>query len=164
MDLNKTMVCPKCGNVVAVTDQFCSKCYERLERPSFWRRLSAWFRSALKPGMHTMVIRKNANFETIDPQNARHVYHSLDEMPPDVRGKFEKLESEMKKDMEAVQLPSDISKDLPQPGHIVRKTTQVFKIKDAKGKEQVYHSLDEMPPETRALFEKIRGRIGGLGS
>jgi hypothetical protein len=55
------------------------------------------------------------------------------------------------------------AKDAPPPGIIVRKNTQVFKIKDASGKEQVYHSLDEMPPETRALFEKLGGRLGGLG-
>jgi hypothetical protein len=36
---------------------------------------------------------------------------------------------------------------------------RVFKFKSGLGKEQVYHSLDEMPPEKRAIIEKIQGRL-----
>jgi hypothetical protein len=157
MDLTKTMICPKCGNVVMVTDQFCSKCGERLKSPSFWRRLGKWFQSVSKPNppsparTHTLVLKKDVTLETIDKQSVKHVYHSLDEVPPEIRGVFEKLESELK-------LP-DVSKDVLQPGTIVRESFQEFRFKDAFGKEQVYHSIDEMPPETRALFEKMRGRL-----
>gem|GEM_PF-1555465 len=247
MDLSKTMVCPKCGKVVAVTDQFCSKCYERLERPSFWRRLGAWFQSAFKPGpigradvpvrqAHTLVLKNNETFQTIDRQNVKHVCRSLDEMPPEFRSAFEKLKTEATKGLDARQLLSEVlkgtqkpgtvvsredfqefriqdedgkeqvyhsldemppelreafekarpeatkelevtkeldaewqsssgvSKDTQKPGFITRKNFQEFRFKDSSGKEQIYHSLEEMPPETRALFEKIRGRIGGLGS
>ena len=157
MDLTKTMVCPKCGNVVMVTDQFCSKCFERLERPAFWRRIGAWFKSAFKPGVHTLVLKKNVRLETIDKQSVKHAYHSLDEVPPEYRGAFEKLQSEM--DAKAQSQSSDVSKDAPQEGTIIRKNFQEFRFKDASGNEQVYHSLDEMPPETRALIEKLRGRL-----
>ena len=155
MDLSKTMVCPKCGHVVMVTDQFCSKCFERLERPSFWRRLGAWFQSAFKPGLHTMVLKKNIQFQTTDKQNVKHIYRSLDEVPPEFRDVFKKFT----KGMDASPQSSGVSKDMPESGIIVRKNIQEFKFKDKTGTEQVYHSLDEMPPETRALFEKLRQRL-----
>jgi len=156
MDISKTIVCPKCGNVVMVTDQFCSKCFERLERPSFWRRLGAWFMAAFKPGSVTLVIRKNQSF---DRQNMRNLFHLPDDMRPEVREKFETLLSKMQEKLDARQQSPRVSKDKEQPGIIVHKKIQEFKFKDASGKEQVYHSLDEMPPETRALFEKVRGRL-----
>src|SRR5215469_8009969 len=148
------MAGPKCGNVVMVTDQFCSKCFERLERPSFWRRLGAWFKSAFKPGLHTIVLKKKITFQSTNKQGVKHVYHSLDEMPPEFRAKFEKLT----KALDAKSQSSGDSTDI-QPGMIVNRNIQEFKFKDASGKEQVYHSLDEMPSETRAIFEKLRGRL-----
>lgn len=151
------MVCPKCGKVVAVTDQFCSKCFNKLERPTFWRRLGAWFQSAFKPGTHTLVTWKNETFRNIDNQGAKHVYHSLDEMPPDIRATFEKLQSETTKGLDAGQLLSEVLKGTLKPGTIVSRTDfQEFRIQDETGKEQVYHSLDEMPPELREAYEKAR--------
>lgn len=132
------MVCPKCGNVVAVANQFCSKCYERLEKPSFWRRLGAWFRSAFKPGTHTIVIRNSEDFQTIDRQNAKHVYRSLDEVPPDVRERFEKLKAEMTNGLDVGQLLSEFLKGTPQTGTVVsRKDFQEFRIQGEDGKEQI---------------------------
>jgi len=66
MDASKTMACPECGNVAAATDQFCSKCFARLERPTFWRRLGSWFQSACKPGLHTLVIKRKTSLLLID--------------------------------------------------------------------------------------------------
>jgi len=172
MDLRKTMVCPKCDNVVAVTDQFCSKCFERLERPSLWKRLGAWFQTAfkpgphpliIKPGSHTLVLKKDVRLETTDRQNDRHIYHSLDEVPPKLRGAFETLESEAK-ELNSDMASSPVLKEPLKQGFVVRKNIEVFKFKDASGKEQIYHSLDEMPPETRALFEKLRGRLDFPGA
>lgn len=157
MDLSKTMVCPKCGNVVAVTDQFCSRCYERLERPSIWRRLGAWFQSAFKPGVHTLVTSKKERFQTSDRQNVKHVYRSIDEVPPQLREAFEKLQSGSAKGLDVSQLLSELLKGAQKPGTVVsRKDFQEFRIQDETGKEQVYHSLDEMPPELREAFEKAK--------
>ena len=159
MDVSKTRACPECGNIIAVTDQFCSKCFARLERPTFWRRLGAWFKSAFKPGSHTWVIGTKANFQTISKQGEKHVYHSLDEVPPELRAKFEKLQAEVKTKLGTELRPTAVSEDALKPGIIIRRDLQVFKFKDTSGKEQIYHSLDEMPPETRALFEKLQGRL-----
>lgn len=152
MDLNKTMVCPKCGHVAAVTDQFCSQCFERLERPSLWQRLGAWFQSRVKSGPNsmTLLLKNDVRLESIDKQSIKHVYHSLDEVPPEFRAAAEKLKAEL----DAKPQSGAVSNDA-----VVRGSFQEFKIKNAFGKEQVYHSLEEMPPETRALFEKLRGRL-----
>jgi hypothetical protein len=34
----------------------------------------------------------------------------------------------------------------------------VISVTDATGKVQTYHSIEEMPPELRALYEKARGK------
>jgi hypothetical protein len=159
MDASKTMTCPQCGNLVAVTDQFCSKCFARLERPAFWRRLGSWFQSVFKPGLHTRVIKQKVSLQTISKQGEQHMYRSLDEVPPEFREQFEKLQFEVTKDLDTELQSADVLKDAPKPGIIVRKEIRVFKFKDASGKEQVYHSLDEMPPEKRALFERVQGRL-----
>lgn len=159
MDASKTRACPECGNVVAVTDQFCSKCFARLERPTLRGRLASWFRSAFKPGPHRWVIKGKISLQTTNKQGEQHVYRSLDEVPPEFREKFEKLRSEVAKETDAAVQSAVASKDAPKPAFIFRKEIRVFKFKDASGKEQVYHSLDEMPPEQRAIFEKVRGRL-----
>lgn len=150
------MACPACGGVVAVTDQFCSNCFARLERPTFWRRLASWFQSAFKPGTHTLVVRRNVSIRTASKQGERHAYCSLDEVPPEFRAQFEQLQSEATKELDAGLPAAIVSEDAPKPGIIVHKEIQVFKFKDASGKEQVYHSLEQMPPEQRAIFEKAQ--------
>ncbi len=154
------MACPQCGNVVAATDQFCSKCFARLEPPAFWRRLGSWFQSLFKPGLHTRVINRKVSLQTISKQSGeQHTYRSLDEVPPEFRAQFEKLQSEVTKGLDTELQSAEVLKDVPKPGIFVRKEIRVFKFKDGLGKEQVYHSLDEMPPEKRALFEKVQQRL-----
>jgi hypothetical protein len=95
--------------------------------------------------------------ETVDKQNVKHVYHSLNEVPPEFRAAFEKMQTEP--DVEKVLSSAFSKKETLPSGTTSYEKTAVFKLKDGAGKEQVYHSLDEMPPETRALFEKIQGRL-----
>ena len=87
------------------------------------------------------------------------MYHSLDEVPPEFREKFEKLQSEATQKLEAGLQAGEVLKDAPAGAFIVHKELREFRIKGASGKEQVYHSLDEMPPETRAIFEKATSRL-----
>ncbi len=42
---------------------------------------------------------------------------------------------------------------------VSKKSYSVFKVKDALGNEKVYHSLDELPPEIRAAWEKAQQQI-----
>jgi hypothetical protein len=67
-------------------------------------------------------------------------FTSLDEMPEHLKAEAEQL--------------------MAQAGHTgageVGSHKQVFRFSDSKGNEQVYHSLEEMPPEVREQFERIR--------
>lgn len=190
MDLSKTMACPKCGRVVAVTDQFCSGCFAPLQPPTFWRRLVSWFQSKSSPGTYPMDIKKTENFEIMEKSEMtpelqskseptvltkvikktesfkiigksgeQHTYHSLAEVPPELRENCEKLEAQAMKELLSGQ-PSVDAPTPAQPGIITRRTSMVIRIKDSTGKVQTYHSLDEMPPEVRAKFEKARAALG----
>jgi len=63
----------------------------------------------------------------------KQVYHSMDELPPDVRARVEEL------------------RDAGGIG-----TSQTITFRDSSGNEQTYHSPDEMPPEIREIYEKAR--------
>jgi hypothetical protein len=147
MNEGKTMNCPACGNTVAETDQFCSKCFARLEPPGLWRKFLSVFQAVNKPQRRILKIKTTATIKTTDKDGQRHEYHSLDEAPPELRADIEKLESEA--------LKGNVT-----PGMISRKSVSLFKVKDASGNERIYHSLDEMPPDIRALVENFQ-RKGG---
>ena len=68
------------------------------------------------------------------PTVSTRTYHSLDEMPPDVRAKAEEM-------LQSAQ---------PHSRH------EQFVVRDSSGSRKVYHSLDEMPPEVRRMFEQVR--------
>jgi len=147
MNAGKTMNCPECGNTVAVTDQFCSKCFARLEPPGFWRKLFlSLFQVVKTPQGRILNIKKTATITTTDKDGQRHEYHTLDEAPPELRAEIEKLESEA-------------LKENATPGMISKKSVSLFKVKDASGNERIYHSLDEMPPDIRALVERAQKQI-----
>jgi hypothetical protein len=147
MNAGQTMNCPECGNTVAVTDQFCSKCFARLEPPGFWQKLFlSLFQVVNTPQGRILNIKKTATIKTTDKYGQRHEYHSLDEAPPELRAEIEKLEAESLKEKVA-------------PGMISQKSVSLFKVKDALGNERIYHSLDEMPPDIRALVERAQKQI-----
>jgi hypothetical protein len=147
MNAGKTMNCPECGNTVAETDQFCSKCFARLEPPGFWRKLFlSLFQVVNTLQRHILIIKKTATIKTTDKDGRRHECHSLDKAPPELRAEIEKLESEA-------------LKENVTPRMISRKSVSLFKVKDASGNERIYHSLDEMPPDVRALVERAQKQI-----
>ena len=73
-----------------------------------------------------------------------HTY-SLDEIPPDLRGHVDALLAQAKS----------------QPGTPVTQTFTkgTFTYRDPNGQEHTYASVEEMPPDVRALFEKIRREV-----
>jgi hypothetical protein len=152
------MNCPDCGNVVEKADRFCPKCYARIEPPGLWRRLISFFKSASTPGPHVLNIKKSVTIKTVDKDGGTHEYHSLAEAPLELQQEVEKLQKEaMKEAGNALATEAaDATKD-PRPGFILKKKFSIYRIKDASGKEQVYHSLEEMPPEIRAAIEKAQG-------
>jgi hypothetical protein len=158
MDPSQTMSCPECGNNVAVTDRFCSKCFARLEPPGRWRKFLSFFKSAGRPGRHHVNIKKTVTLKTVDKDGERHEYHSLDEAPPEMRAVIEKLEAEALKEQGNCLSFTETSPsgNAVTSGMISRKTVSVYKVKDASGNERVYHSLDELPPEIQEAIRRAQ--------
>lgn len=155
------MACPACGNVVAVTDQFCPKCFARLEPPGLWRKILSLFQSSNAPRRPRIVIKKTVDIRTTDKEGVKHEYHSLDEVPPELREEFKKLEAEAFNETG----PSTSITETSREGNtttshtFIQKNVSVYKLRDASGNERIYHSLDELPPEIRAAIEKARGKM-----
>jgi hypothetical protein len=149
------MNCPDCGNPVEKEAQYCPKCFARMEPPTFWRKLLRFFQSTGEPRPPIINIKKTVSINTTDEDGQRHEYHSLDEVPPELRKEIEKLESEALKESfrssSADGLPTKITSKI-----VSTKTASLFKVKDAEGNEHIYHSLEELPPDIRAAFEQAQ--------
>ena len=146
-----SMNCPDCGNPVEKEAQYCPKCFARIEPPTFWRKLLRFFQSTDKSRQPIINIKKTVSINTTDEGGQHHEYHSLDEVPLELRKEIEKLESEGLKE----SLRSSSSDGLTTK-IISRKTASLFKVKDAGGNECIYHSLEELPPDIRAAFEQVQ--------
>lgn len=165
VDLSKTMACPACGNIVAVTDQFCPKCFARLEPPSLWRKFLSLFQPAIQSSNKShrplITIKKTVDIRTTDKDGVKHEYHSLNEVPAEMRAEIEKLESAALGGMGASTSASETSQagSVTKSRFVFQKDVSVYKVRDVSGNERVYHSLEELPPEIRAAFEKARNKI-----
>ena len=144
-----SMHCPECGNPVEKNAQFCPKCYARIEPPTFWQKLLGLFRTTPKSRRPIITVKKNVTIKTTGKDGQILEYHSLNEVPPELRAQMESLQTEALK--EAL---SSASADDEEIKFIKRKTVSLFKVKDASGNERVYHSLDELPPEIRKAWEQ----------
>jgi hypothetical protein len=159
------MACPACGTTVAVTDQFCPKCFARLEPTGLWRKFLPLFqtsnRASNKPRRPLITIKKTVEIRTTDKDGIKHEYHSLDEVPPEMRAEFEKLESAALGEMGASSSAMETSPegDATKSRIVSKKNVSVYKVRDASGNERIYHSLEELPPEIRAAFEKARNKM-----
>lgn len=88
------------------------------------------------PGI--ISTKSSVTYKIKDDSGKEHTYHSLDEVPPEMRSLMEKMQSGTIK-----------ADDL--------KKFEVYKIKDASGQERTYHSLDELPPEFTEALKRIEG-------
>jgi hypothetical protein len=147
------MNCPECGNPLEKEAQFCPKCYARIEPPTFWQKLLRLFQGSGKPRRPLISIKKTVSIRTTDAHGERHEYHSLEELPSELRKEVENLQAEGLKESFRAS-----STDGPTTKIVSRKTGSVFKVRDAAGNEHVYHSLEELPPEIRAAWERARNQ------
>ena len=161
MDAGKMTNCPQCGNAVVSTDQFCPKCFTRLEPPGLWRKLLSLFQPAAKSGPRVVNVKKTVTIKMTGADGQTHEYHSLDEAPPEMRAEIEKLEAEvMKEKDQAVSLTErSESGDKITSRTITKKNVSVYRIKDASGNERIYHSLDELPPEIREAVKRAQNKV-----
>lgn len=125
------MYCSNCGHELLSDQEICPSCFQRVKRPGFFARL---FGLGNKPPVQRITKVVKVKQEIVTNQNGeRHVYHSLDELPPEMRAKIEEFQKR------AAQ----------------GQATQTFKVRDASGHEKTYHSLEELPPEMRKMLENI---------
>jgi hypothetical protein len=150
------MNCPDCGNPVEKDAKFCPKCFARIEPPGFLRRLASFFQNLTKPGPHVLKFKTRVTIATLDKDGNRHEYHSVDEAPVEMRSQIETLESEAMKEQVNPLSAETLAQAAGKPGIISKLTVSIFKSKDASGRERIYHSLDELPPEIRAAVEAAK--------
>jgi hypothetical protein len=130
------MNCPRCGQLVSDTDLSCPHCSVRLKSQGFWSKLLSIFTgSGREPRVRITktVTVKNMNIVT-NTGGERHVYKSLDEVPPEIRASVESA--------------------LNEATH--GNASKTFRVRDASGQEHTYRSLEEMPAHLRALVEKAQ--------
>jgi hypothetical protein len=145
------MNCPDCGELLQQDAQFCAKCFARIKAPGFWGRLFSVFRTPGKPRRSIITIQKTISIKTKGMDGQQHEYHSLEEVPQEVRTEIEKRESEALKNTLRTSSSDGLTSTITS-----EKTFSVFKVKDASGNERVYHSLEELPPEIRTAIEQVR--------
>lgn len=148
-----SMTCPRCGRPVEDQARFCPECSARIKPPTFWQRVLRQFQTSPSPGRPLISIKKTVSITT-DRDGERREYHSLDEVPPELRREIEKLESEAVKQSLSSSSPDGLTATI-----INRKTVTLFKTRDAAGNEKVYHSIEEMPPQIRAALEEAQKRL-----
>jgi hypothetical protein len=137
--------CPKCGAEVEDGWTVCRKCFEPVKRKGFLSRLFGALgvkvtvskTSDLVPGMTGHILNFNIN-ERIKIRDGKtgevREYHSLDEVPEEFREKIRQAQAMLSE-----------------------KSTMRITITDASGTTRHYNSIEEMPPDIKALYEKGRG-------
>jgi hypothetical protein len=154
------MDCPACGALIAEGQAFCPSCTEPVRQPGLFSRLWKRLRAALADPAPIVVTQRAERIEVVNSQTGkRQVYQSLEEMPAETRSAIEAALGGQK--LPAVLDPAAIeqlARDAAArgiQGDLVK--CQVFTHRDAAGREHTYHSLEEMPPGVREIFEKAVG-------
>lgn len=112
------------------------------------------------PGRPIVRISRSVTVKTVGKDGQQQEYHSMAEVPPEIRSEIEALEAEAKKEKGWKSSSTETSRsENAVTSHItLRKDVSVYKIVDQSGVERIYHSLEEMPPEIRAAIEKAEGK------
>ena len=145
--------CPNCGKKLMKEDPHdrCPGCGARLVEPTggWFRRLIARLVQGrldaairLNPTITTRTVRSQ-EFCIKDPKTGEtKVYHGIDELPPEVRDQIKSM---------GVDMGALTSDSLAPP---TKDTT--YTVSDPSGSQQTYKSIEDMPPEMRAIFDKVR--------
>ena len=133
---------------------------------------------------YSAIDRWSGRYRTLTPDGApaaRHTYHSLDEMPPELRGQAEQTLHEAGIPADGAsgstrrvyrsldEMPPDIraraeammaqARESGQAGPFeIRRET--ITVTGPDGVARTYHSVDEMPPDLRARYEQIHRTRG----
>jgi hypothetical protein len=149
------MNCHACGFPVEADAKFCPQCFARIEPPGLLRRMLALFQKTAKPVPRIVKTEKSVTIRTMDEDGKCHEYHSMNEVPLETRSQIEELASEEVKDEAGFLSAESLTQAKIPPGVIRRKSSVLYKIKDASGQERIYHSLDEVPWEMRSQIKAL---------
>jgi len=111
---------------------------------SEFQELSTTQQSALEGRDAQAVIRQLPETFQEQIRGRKTVSLTLDDLPPDIREK--------------------ISAGLQSGSGSPVETAASYTFRDSSGQEHTYHSIEEMPPDIRALFAQARGRLPKPGS
>ena len=126
------MICSQCGTAVDDGLSTCPGCFTPISTPGLFRRL---WNALFSQGAGTVqtVIRGEATERIAVPDlitGQQRVFHSMSEVPPDIRAKIEEAWASKRADLS-------------------------FTYRGPDGKEQTFHSLEEMPPKVRTIYEQV---------
>ncbi len=140
------MFCEKCRAEIPEGSPVCRSCFEPIQPEGFLARLlrllsgghASWGKTSLLAGT-TVKIASTERIKIRNPlTGVLHEYHSLDEVPVEFREQIQKLR---------------------EAGAKLKGATSIV-VTDAGGKVQTYQSVDELPPNLRALYEQARREKG----
>ncbi len=139
------MYCSQCGTQLQEDQEVCPACDARVgkRKRGFWQRLLGFLGTPVSST--TTVIKEEKIVFLNEKTGTRTVFNSFDELPPEIKSKFEQAK-------EGKLLVFNSFDELS------------FTVRSSEGNEETYHSLEEMPPDVRAIYEKdvppeIRGQI-----
>jgi hypothetical protein len=139
-----TRHCEKCGVEIPEGSPVCRSCFEPVKRESFLSRLLRFFGGVrVISGKSAAGATQVGLIKTTDRIKIRdgwtgelREYGSLEEVPMEYREQIHQ------------------AREAAMSG----KSVTPIIVRNAFGKEHTYHSPDEMPPELRALYEKVLGK------
>lgn len=135
------MNCRNCGSPIPEGQDPCPQCFTPVRKAGFLARLfGQMLRGQNQPvaiNVEKTLIRRAEHIEVVDESGERQVFHSIDDLPPDIRSRIESLRSG--------------APDVP--------FRETFTFKDETGQERTYHSVEEMPAEVRKIYEQVHNQF-----
>jgi hypothetical protein len=140
---DNSRICPACGAALREGRSSCENCHTELPKPALWRRVLDLL---LKPRLRvtrTKFVLRAAPLWVIDKATGeRRCAASLADLPPELR--------------------EQIAHSSGQP----LQKTFCINFQGADGRPQTFHSVEEMPPEVRAIYERVlpevKAQLGSL--
>ena len=138
-------ICHKCGAEIPEGSPVCRSCFEPVPCEGFLTRLLRVFSGggrasggkSSSPAGTKVSLTLSERIKIRDPFTGQlREYHSLDEVPAEFREQIRK------------------ARDAATGG----KGGNVITVTDAKGNVQTYYSIEELPPDVRALYDKTGGQ------
>jgi hypothetical protein len=138
-------ICPACGAAVADGRSTCETCHIELPKPSLWRRVLDFL---LKPSLR--VTR------------TKFVLHA----PVTKLWVIDKATGERRCAASLADLPPELREQIAQSSAQPAQKTFSVNFQGADGRPQTFHSVEEMPPDVRAIYEwvlpEMKAQLGSL--